>query len=54
MSKTKSRYRIAKYMGDDAYSWALFFDGRAIMAGMDRNEAQWRLKLAREREAGRS
>lgn len=49
MSK-RSRYRIAKYMGDDAYSWALFEDGRPIMTGMDRREASWRLKQARAAE----
>jgi hypothetical protein len=49
MSK-RSRYRIAKYLGDDAYSWALFENGRAIMTGMDRREASWRLTKARAEE----
>lgn len=36
------RVRIAKYEGDDAYSWALFLDGRPVYTGMSRSEAAWR------------
>lgn len=34
----KVSYR--KYMGDDAYSYALFIDGRPTYTGMDRREAK--------------
>lgn len=45
-----ARYKIRKYLGDDQYSWALFKDGRPIMTGMDRTEAQWRLRTKKEEE----
>lgn len=38
----KRRVRIAKYEGDDIYSWALFVDGRPRYTGMSRSEASWR------------
>lgn len=34
--------RIAKFGGDDRYSWALFVYGSVKYNGMDRNEATWR------------
>jgi hypothetical protein len=37
-----SRVKIRKYMGDDAYSWALFVDGQVWYTGMDQREARWR------------
>ncbi len=36
--------RIAKYEGDDIYSWALFINGRVAYNGMSRDEATWRRK----------
>jgi hypothetical protein len=38
----KKQVRIAKWEGDDRYSWALFVNGRAVYTGMDRGEAGWR------------
>jgi len=37
-----SRVKIRKDGGDDAYSWALFVDGRMKWNGMTRSEAKWR------------
>ena len=48
LAEAKRRVRIAKYNGDDAYSYALFIDGRVTYAGMDRNEVRWRRKRAQE------
>jgi hypothetical protein len=36
-----SRTRISKSGGDDRYSWAVFLDGRRVVAGLSRDEAQW-------------
>ena len=49
MAQTKTRVRIAKSGGDDAYLWALFIDGRECCNGISRNEAEWR-----KREANRA
>lgn len=38
----KKAARIAKWGGDDAYSWALFIHGRQAYNGMSRSEAAWR------------
>lgn len=38
----KKAARIAKWGGDDAYSWALFIGGRQAYNGMSRSEASWR------------
>lgn len=45
----KRNITIRKYMGDDAYSWAVFVDGRPILTGLSRSEAQYykRLEVAR-------
>ncbi len=32
---------IRKYMGDDAYSWAVFVNGRPVLTGQTRREAQY-------------
>lgn len=40
------RVTIRKYQGDDAYSYALFIDGRPTYNGMSRSEATWRRKSA--------
>ena len=40
----KQHSRIAKYEGDDMYSWALFIRGRVAYCGMSRSEAAWRRK----------
>lgn len=41
-AQAKRAVKIAKYMGDDRYSWALFVHGKPVMTGMDQNEARWR------------
>ncbi len=32
------RITTGKYMGDDAYSWAIFVDGQAAVTGLTRSE----------------
>lgn len=49
----KSKYTIRKYLGDDRYSWAMFYEGRPVFTGMDRVEARFQLSKARQREAER-
>lgn len=45
-----ARVMIRKYMGDDAYSWAVFLDGRPVLTGESRTSAQYeRDRLRRER-----
>ncbi len=34
-----------KYMGDDAYSHAVFVDGRPVMTGLSRIEAAYQKKV---------
>jgi len=36
-----TRVTIRKYGGDDAYSWAVFVDGRPVMTGLNRRVAQF-------------
>lgn len=43
MSRTNP-FSARKHGGDDKYSWALLDNGRPIMEGMDRNEAQHRAR----------
>jgi len=38
-----------KHGGDDIYSWAVFIDGRFIMGGLSRSEAQHYKKVILER-----
>jgi hypothetical protein len=41
---------IRKHLGDDAYSWAVFVDGRPVLTGQSRREAQYeRDRIKRER-----
>lgn len=37
-----------KYMGDDAYSWAVFVDGRPAFTGLSRREVTYYKQLAKE------
>lgn len=37
----KVRVKIQKYMGDDAYSWAVFKDGCPVYTGCSRREAAY-------------
>jgi len=32
---------VRKYMGDDAYSWAVFANGRPVVTGLSRREASY-------------
>ena len=45
-----TKYTIKKYGGDDQYSWAVFKDGRPIMTGLSRRDAQWRRDEFRKEE----
>lgn len=49
--KPKSRFKISKYEGDDAYSWALFQDNKPIMTGLNRRMADYYLRLERNKES---
>jgi len=42
------RVTIRKYMGDDAYSWAVFKDGRPTYTGCSRREAAYYRDIIRE------
>lgn len=45
----KTRITARKYLGDDAYSWAVFVDGRPKVTGLSRREvAYWKKRLATE------
>lgn len=35
------RITARKYMGDDAYSWAVFADGRPVVTGLSRPEVAY-------------
>lgn len=39
--KTLRRVSVGKYLGDDAYSWAVFVDGRPVATGCSRSEASY-------------
>jgi hypothetical protein len=39
--RTAVKVTIRKYMGDDAYSWAVFADGRPVVTGLSRREASY-------------
>ena len=45
---SRKPFTCRKYGGDDRYSWAIFRYGCLYMSGMDRNEAQWRVKKLNE------
>lgn len=42
-----TRITIRKYEGDDAYSWAVFLDGRPVLTGQSRREAQFERDVLR-------
>jgi hypothetical protein len=46
----KVRIRIAKYGGDDIYSWAVFLDGHPVLTGLGHREAFFEQKALRERK----
>lgn len=41
-TKRAPKVTMKKYMGDDAYSWAVFLDGRVIegLTGLNRDQAK--------------
>lgn len=40
---------VAKYMGDDKYSWAVFIDSRPVLTGLTRSTARYeRERIKRE------
>lgn len=43
-----SRLTIRKYMGDDAYSWAVFLDGYPVATGCSRPEADYHKRAIAE------
>lgn len=48
MSK-RSRVTARKYMGDDAYSWAIFVDGVPRLTGLSKREVPYYAKIERQR-----
>ena len=51
----KARITVGKFNGNDAYSWAVFVDGRPVVTGLTRREVSYHrariTELVREREA---
>lgn len=46
---TKSkRITSRKYMGDDAYSWAVFLDGRPAYTGLSRGQVRYYTALLKQ------
>lgn len=52
-SKKKERITARKHEGDDAYSWAVFIDGRPAYTGLGRSEVPHYKKLAAKHLADR-
>jgi hypothetical protein len=44
----KHKITSKKYGGDDIYSWAVFKDGRPVVTGCSRNEADYYKKRTAE------
>jgi hypothetical protein len=44
----KPKVTARKYMGDDAYSWAVFVDGRVAVSGLSRREVPHYKRLVQE------
>ena len=44
------RITTRKYNGDDAYSWAVFLDGRPVLTGQSQLEARYEVKKLREQK----
>lgn len=38
MTNLAKRVTASKYMGDDAYSWAVFIDGKTFVTGLCKRE----------------
>ena len=48
------RITARKYGGDDAYSWAVFLDGRPVVTGLSRPEVAYYKKQIAQLAAERS
>lgn len=44
----KPKVTAKKYMGDDAYSWAVFIDGRPAFTGLCRSQVAHYRKVAEQ------
>lgn len=49
----KVKVTVAKYMGDDAYSWAVFANGHPVVTGLTRRETAYYKKQVAEMYANR-
>lgn len=47
----KPKITARKYMGDDAYSWAVFVDGRVTVSGLSRSQVPYYKKQIAEKIA---
>jgi hypothetical protein len=47
----KPKITARKYMGDDAYSWAVFVNNRPVVTGLMRSQVAYYKKLAAEKYA---
>jgi hypothetical protein len=48
VSDVPARITARKYEGDDAYSWAVFIDGKPMVTGLSRREVPYYKKEAAE------
>lgn len=44
----KPKITAKKFMGDDAYSWAVFIDGRPAFTGLSRSQVAYYKKVAEQ------
>ena len=49
----KKRVTIRQIGGDDGYCWCVLIDGRVVMNGMSKREAQYEQQKQRERLAAK-
>ena len=60
LPKTKAKITARKFEGDDAYSWAVFVDGRPVYSGLTKREVPYyklsvaKAQAAKEAEAANS
>ena len=47
----KPKITARKWNGDDAYSWAVFVDGRVAVSGLSRREVPYYKQLLAEKTA---
>lgn len=45
---TKKRVTAKKHMGDDLYSWAVFFDGYPVVTGLSKREVPYYKRQVRQ------